>query len=228
MSGEIYSLDDVHKIRLGASEGLSKTTGWRTWNAALVSIEYLKTQELAGKSVCDVSSGNGLLALCAERLGADEVIATECVACLPLLERNIADNQSAVRAVAHAWGESLSASLLTRRSDLIILSDLLFIAFRDSIEHLLLNSILLMAPPSSKEITRVVLCYEERLVNREEAFLAELHKYFDMNEVEMEGAYLECMRSHDGDGDGDEEGGGATSSLFYEDPPVRLLVLTRK
>ena len=219
---ETYSVKGK-EVKLGEAEGLSQTTGWRTWNAALVSIEYMKALgDLSGKVVWDVSSGNGLLALVCEVLGA-EVAATECGACLPLLERNIARNVgSHVKPIDHAWGQGLG-ELAGTRADIVILSDLLFIAFRDNIEHLLLNSILLVAPDAK---TSVVLCYEERLMEREEAFVDELRKFFHFEKVEMEGVYLECLK--DAPNDDDDDDGGGAGSLFYEDPPMVLYILTRK
>jgi predicted nicotinamide N-methyase len=213
-------------ICLEAKSGeLVSTTGWRTWNAAVITMEFMKTKVMKGCTVWDVSSGNGLVALIAEILGARDVVATECEACMPLLHANFAKNGSGCRAIAHTWGNGLGL-LQNMSADWIILSDLLFIAFRDSIEHLLLNSILLMARTRK---TKVVLCYEERLLEREQAFIEELRQYFDMDEVDLGEEYMDALKESEAQGgdDDDEEEGGA-SSLFHEDPPMVLLVLTRK
>eukprot|EP01079_Euglenida_sp_SAG-EU17-18_P010742 gene10742-1951_t len=55
----------VSMVEHGA-ELATSTTGWMTWNAALVCAEYVASHigALEDKAVLDLSSGNGLVAIC--------------------------------------------------------------------------------------------------------------------------------------------------------------------
>jgi predicted nicotinamide N-methyase len=214
------------KIILGKPDGLSKTTGWRTWNAAILALEWLKEEDrVRGKKIIDLSSGNGLVSIGCMKLGARKVIATECKDCVELLRRNVQDNGSDVEVLEYNWGQSAANILYSSEEpDYVVLSDLLFIAFRDSIELLLLNTFLTMGRHSQ---TQLILCYEERLVDRETAFLDSLRKHFHIQEVDISNELMELIK-HAEDAYEGEEGHEVTGGgdLFYEPPPMRLLILT--
>ena len=71
------------------------STGWVTWNASFVLCEYLQHHPslVRGLHVADVSSGNGLVAMCCAKLGAFRVVATETSECTALTERNVKLNK---------------------------------------------------------------------------------------------------------------------------------------
>ena len=65
--------------------------GRTLWDASLLLSRFLSLSDFAirGQSVIELGSGTGLCAIVAHRLGAKEVVATDTVEILPLLQRNI-------------------------------------------------------------------------------------------------------------------------------------------
>jgi hypothetical protein len=260
--GERHTFGDKTVV-LQSPAGLCVTdTGWKTWNAALVCIEYLKCHPgLKDAVMLDLSSGNGLLALAAEQFGVKRCVASEIPSCVPLIEKNVSSNESVVIPCTYSWGQGISGLITAittptsigdtpdknqgrKEFDLVVMSDLVYIAFRDSIEPLFLNTILALAPTSR---TEVVFCYEERLLEREAAFLAALEEHFTLSERALSPAMQAALRKADlsdpesdsesnsvGEGEGEEEGGrgvmgmGMGMGIFYQQPPVRLIILRRK
>ena len=211
-------------MKLVDPNGLSTTTGWRTWNAALVTREFLFTdRSIKDKRIVDISSGNGVLAIALTQQGG-LVYATECDLCIELLKANISNNfpskeNTFPHVVTLNWDEGITslANLVPLASlDIVCMSDLLFIAIRDNIEHALLNVCLAITPTSSCEL---IFCFEERIIERERAFMSKLGEYFHIDEVEISDSMLEaCSRDESG---AEEETNGFTD-IFYEPPPMKL------
>ena len=110
--GVAYVLADGKTVVLESEPSNYATgtsTGWMTWNASVVLCDYLETRVLVDQGrgndsnnsndsndstrVADVSSGNGLVAVCLARLGCESVVATETTECVELTRRNAELNQ---------------------------------------------------------------------------------------------------------------------------------------
>jgi len=232
---------NISQLKLASPAGLANgSTGFMIWNAALVTRAFLLKERLnkpraSPLKVLDVSSGNGYLALTAACMGAD-CIATEFHLAYKLLQKNCEDNIEVLRSsgggrmrtVEYKWGDPIDSFTSKfdedlQTFDMVIFSDLLYIAFRDDIEDIFLNSILALVPADSK--AELVFCFERRKYEREEAFLARLLPFFqfeerDVIQEELIGACRE-----------DPIAGVVEDfelNIFYRDPPVRLLLLRRR
>jgi predicted nicotinamide N-methyase len=231
---------NISQLKLALPAGLANgSTGFMIWNAALVTRAFLFKQRLnepcvSPLKVLDVSSGNGYLALTAASMGAD-CIATEFHLAYRLLHKNCEDNSEIIsssggrmRTVEYKWGDPIDS--LTpffegglQVFDMVIFSDLLYIAFRDDIEDIFLNSILALVPADSP--AEIVFCFERRKYEREEIFLARLLPFFEIEErdVVKEGLISACREDAFTGMEEDFE-----LDIFYRDPPVRLLLLRRR
>ena len=133
-----------------------------------------------------------------------------------------------MRTVEYKWGDPIDSvtPLLEgglQALDMVIFSDLLYIAFRDDIEDIFLDSILAIVPADSQ--AELVFCFERRKYEREEIFLARLIPFFEIEErdVVKEGLILACREDAFTGSEEDFE-----LDIFYRDPPVRLLLLRRR
>ncbi len=219
-------------LKLLDASDLSSTTGRKTWNAALVTKEYLRRKGVSGKRILDVSSGNGFLAIALLLLGAKKVYATECPKCVKLLQANLTENFGAASAktkvIEYSWGDDyskISSSVEEEEEalDTVVFSDLLYICFRDDILSLFETTMLDLLPESEER--EGLFCYEARLMEREQNFIDQfLMKHFDVNEVDCGAENLldACQETEQGEVDCGE------LSIFYQPPPVRLLILKRK
>ena len=221
----------VKIVDSNVAAGLAQTTGWKTWGSALVAGKLLSSENKHGwvenKTVLDLSSGNGVVALICAALGAQQVVATECKTCIKILERNIELNvndsthwlpEGKIIVKECGWGETLlDHALVNRDYDLVILSDLVFIAVRDSIMDELIHTLLQIVTSPS---TKILLIYEERILEGEEEFLNKLKLHFVCDKIALSNDLLEWL---DNDGDGSEIG-----NLFYERPAIQIFVCTLK
>ena len=125
---------------------MGKTTGYKTWDGALVTIEYLSQRPhlVCDKRVVDLSSGNGLCAIACAALGARRTVATEIPACTPLIDRNIHLNADrvpgSIESCDYWWGSELPDML--QNADIILASDILYESVRDSLQPLLRKTLL--------------------------------------------------------------------------------------
>ena len=230
----------INKLRLVHPAGLANnSTAFMIWNAALVTKAFLNKERLHKKfpealKVLDVSSGNGYLSCCAACMGA-EVIATEFNLAYPLLEKNCEFNASVytgrgnMRTVEYKWGDpaevigSLLQGSRIEDLDIVIFSDLLFIAIRDDIEDLFLNTILSVVPIESK--AEIVFCFERRKYEHEDSFIARLALYFQIEERDVvKDGFISACREDPISGETED----FELSLFYRNPAVRLLLLKRR
>jgi predicted nicotinamide N-methyase len=210
--------------------GLAKTTGWKTWGSALVAGKFLSINDelIKNKNVLDLSSGNGVVALICAALGAKLVTATECKTCIRILEKNIEFNiadetkwltKDQIVVKQCNWGENIvDESLKNTMYDLIVLSDLVFIAVRDSIMNEFINTIIQLAKPQ----TQMLLIYEERILQGEAEFLDKLKEYFDFKIFELDSELLEWLESTTDDDD------GGMGELFYEKPDIKIFLCKLK
>lgn len=218
----------LSRLKLVAPSDMSSTTGRKTWNAALVTKEYLRRKSVRGMRILDVSSGNGYLAVALGLLGAEKVFATECPKCVRLLKANLEENfgsaSSNMKAVEYSWGDDCAkVSSCIEEVDTIVFSDLLFICFRDDILNLFEKTLLDLLPQNGGK--EGLFCYETRLVDKEQQFIEEfMMKHFDVTEIDCgaEGLLDACQETEQGEIDLGE------LSIFYQPPSVRLLILKRK
>ena len=229
MSVDSNALKD---LRLLEASDLSSTTGRKTWNAALVAKEYLQRRgDLSSLTVIDISSGNGYLAIALALIGTKRVYATECPNCIRLLEANLDENFRDIPAdpvaIEYSWGDCVSkicSKVALSDLHLVIFSDLLYITFRDAIEGLFEKTLLDLLPNGDSN-TQGLFCYETRLTDREQQFIdGFLSEHFVVNEIDCDKEHLldACRETEQGDVDCGE------LSIFYQPPPVRLLLLKRK
>lgn len=186
-----WSADDrsVYLSDPEVASSLSRTTGWTTWDSAIILLSYLRSRtgkgvdptvvavdrttvqggsvlvdisDISGKSVADISSGNGLVALGCSALGAKRVVATEIGPCVDLTRKNVLLNRqlvddnnnnkmgnehtsaagcwaNRVLVEEYAWGDPLPTSIL--ESEILIICDALFISIRDGLQEQLLETI---------------------------------------------------------------------------------------
>ena len=102
--------------------------------------------------------------------------------------------------------------------DFMVLSDLVFIAVRDSIMSEFIDTIMQLAKPQ----TQVLLIYEERILQGEAEFLDKLKEYFDFTIFELDAELLEWLENTTDD---DDNGMGA---LFYEKPDIKIFLCKLK
>ena len=207
--------DDPSAFAVGSS------TGWTTWNASMVLCQYLQqhpptppggtgagaddakyvppTLPLAGLNVSDLSSGNGLVALCAARLGARSVIATETDACTALTRRNVLLNAlgDRVRVAPFYWGDAPCPAC--DGCDLVLFCDLLYIAIRDGLEPQLEDTVRRVCASGA----HVLFAFEERALEEEEAFMARLIAARPDKSLLPSTEGVRERHSNDDDGDGD-------------------------
>jgi predicted nicotinamide N-methyase len=199
-------------------QSLASTTGWVTWNASIAVIRYLERHSMDNKNnhsdmvkgchVADLSTGNGLVALAMAYLGASSVMATEVPACSTLTRVNIATNpmvEHVLNVVDYTWGDKFCP---IQACDLVIGSDLLFIAIRDSIYDQLRKTILDICAANNK----LLFCYEERILDKEQAFMKSLEEDLQV-----------CSIPED-----QIDVGSDSTDIFYEPPSIRMYILTSK
>jgi len=213
MGDAVFSLSNGQSISLTSQSGaLAKTTGWTTWDSAYVLIRYLEFRGIpADKTVLDVSTGNGLVALACSVLGASRVVATEVSDCIDLVEANLILNNTKdegqscdISVLEYLWGQD---NLPLEDFDFAIICDAVFIAIRDNLESELLHTMEQLC--STGRI--LLVAFEVRLVDAEEAFLESLRKLVVVSEVNNEELNFSDLR-----------GTGDLEDLFWEPPSIRL------
>ena len=211
--------DEEHSVTLNSGaviqlhpepQSLAKTTGWVTWNASITVIRYLESHlsDVQDRRVADLSTGNGLVALAAAYMGASDVVASEVPSCSPLTRVNIECNPSVKDTIIvkdYGWGDDVCP---IENCDLVIASDLLFIAIRDSIYDELRKTLVDICKANKK----LLFCYEERILDKEQAFMADMTKYLEVESVPED----QIDVSSD------------SNDMFYEPPSIRMYILTLK
>ena len=198
-------------------QSLATTTGWVTWNASIALIRYLERLQqskhapflLPGSRVADLSSGNGLVALAAAYLGASSVLATEIPACSTLTRWNVDANPQVkhlVRVVDYKWGDDVCP---IQGCDLVIGSDLLFIAIRDNIYDQLRRTLVEICSANKT----MLFGYEERIIDKERAFMASLEH--------------DCALVVEAVPEGQIDVGIDSVDIFFEAPSIRMYILSR-
>eukprot|EP00545_Synedropsis_sp_CCMP1620_P007835 CAMPEP_0119011546 /NCGR_PEP_ID=MMETSP1176-20130426/5750_1 /TAXON_ID=265551 /ORGANISM="Synedropsis recta cf, Strain CCMP1620" /LENGTH=227 /DNA_ID=CAMNT_0006964393 /DNA_START=51 /DNA_END=734 /DNA_ORIENTATION=- len=215
--------DEDHRVTLkngsviqlhSEPQSLAKTTGWMTWNASVALIDYLqsphcKNDDIGSHNImADLSTGNGLVALAAAYLGASSVVATEVPSCSALTRVNVECNPTVkdlIQVKDYLWGDDTCP---IQGCDLVLACDLLFIAIRDSIYEQLHKALVDICKGNKK----LLFAYEERIVNKEQAFMANIAKELKVEAVPDD--HIEVTN------DGDD--------MFYEPPSIRMYFLTMK
>ena len=120
-----YSAEDHYEITLLEAPSLlasSGTTGFRTWEAALLLGQYfcssVGTHYVHGQSIIELGAGTGLLSLlCAKHLGAQRVLATDgSHQVLDDIQTNLTLNDlsenASIEVAQLQWGHSLIGGIV--------------------------------------------------------------------------------------------------------------------
>jgi predicted nicotinamide N-methyase len=145
-----------------------------TWNASVVLCDYLETHAptlLHHQRVGDLSSGNGLVAVCLACLNTSSVVATETKDCTTLTRQNIRLNhvEDLVSVHTYYWGSAVDINQFLQCS-LVTMCDLLYIAIRDGLETEFETTIRELCHQGCT----VYFAFEQRLQEEEQAFLKRL------------------------------------------------------
>jgi predicted nicotinamide N-methyase len=203
--------------------------------------ESLSGVALSKLRVMDLSCGAGLVALACATVGAT-VTATDVPVQIPQLEHNIAHSKlgDRIHTYTYFWGEPVESLRPTAVSptgadiwyDVIIASDIVFIALRDSREKELQATLRLLAP----KCRALLFVFEERLMREEQEFMeqlglgaseASLLANPDMLRVEErkgEDVRVEQATALQGAG-GHADTDLWNPGLFWEPPPIRMFVI---
>ena len=232
--GVAYVLADGKTVVLESEPSNYATgtsTGWMTWNASVVLCDYLETRVLVDQGrgndsnnsndsndstrVADVSSGNGLVAVCLARLGCESVVATETTECVELTRRNAELNQvdDVVDVHAYYWGTGRNPCI---GCHLVTMSDLLYIALRDNLKQELETTIRDLCESGSV----LYFAFEQRLWEEEEEFMKMLgeangeRKSLVVNKIPACDINLARLQPVDG-----------VEMLMWEDPPIKMYII---
>lgn len=179
--------------------------------------------------VLDLSAGTGAVgAVCA--LAGMDVVATDIAQQLPLLESNARRVRAQMAAAGaggdagrrvgsfvarkFAWGDDVSE---LGAFDLILCSDSLYISVRDGIEELLVDCLVDLVNGCLRPGSALLFVFEERTTEKEAAALALLKGRVLVEEVDAATLDVSDAKAED-----DESG---LDALFWEPPPVRMLIL---
>lgn len=194
--------------------------------AVATSAAAIAARAARGMRVLDLSAGTGMVGVACALLGAT-VVATDIDAQMELLQRNVdrcaarlkaAGDEGAggsIEAVEFAWGDDTSALGMF---DTILCSDSLYISVRDSIQGLLLGCLRDLVDNNLKAGGKLLFAFEERLVVQETEAVDQLRAMVRVDEVPEESLDVSDAKLED-----DESG---LDGLFWEPPPVRLLILS--
>ena len=123
------------------------------------------------------------------------------------------------------WGEKIiDEAIINVEYDLIILSDLVFIAVRDSIMDEFINTILQIVKSPK---TKMLLIYEERILEGEEEFLNILKRYFTLKMIELDTELLDWL-DNPSNSINDDDDEGSIGGLFYEKPGIKIFICSLK
>ena len=152
------------------------STGWMTWNASVVLCDYLEQHQstlIHNQHVADLSSGNGLVAVCLASLSSTSVVATETKDCTALTQQNVNLNKVDDKTTVHEyyWGKSHPNPCLA--CSLVTFCDLLYIAIRDSLEEELEQTIRELC---TNNTCTLYFAFEQRLGEEEDSFMARLQE----------------------------------------------------
>ncbi|KAG9408311.1 hypothetical protein AC1031_021552 [Aphanomyces cochlioides] len=155
--------------------------GHIVWDAAIALADYCQEAKLDCKHVLELGAGIGLVGMVLSAMGCPDVVLSDQRYCLPLLEKNIAENFPAThpsppRTAELQWGDD-KASAAFKNVDLIVASDVIY---NSSVFPLLYQTLDKIASPS----TVVLLCYEVRNADLEAEFFDGLrHHGYTCDEI---------------------------------------------
>ena len=218
---------NIYQAQLRGNEdakGIIGTTGWTVWNSCFVILRYLEKllekDQLRLGTVLDLSGGLGLLGIACALRGGECIVSEVGPAQLEAINKNARYNlvENKVRALEFPWGAQSTVSKLGNL-DLVLASDLLYIAIRDNLEEELLSTLLtLVNAPGSPT---VVFAFEVRLPHREDAFMKQLEKCIVVKLHPRHDVDVSDINVKN-EGSQQEEN---LESMFYEQPDVRLYSL---
>jgi predicted nicotinamide N-methyase len=245
-------------------EGGQDNTGWCLWEASNILMRYLSDDErlkelvpgtFSSLRILDLSAGAGLVTLSCAAAGAD-VVSCDIPLQLPQLERNVSAAGLRVRIEPYWWGEPTDALAADGPFDLVLASDIVFIAIRDGITAKLAATIRDLV---LNHCQRLLFVFEERLPDEEQEFMEELglaphptarrrrHEsaeegvhvsgmseessaaklMLDVREVTGDAVVLTQEEALKGAG-GHADTDLWNPSLFWEPPPIRLFILSKR
>ena len=205
------------------------STGWAVWNAAFVLARFIDPSSgnftpdwWQGKKVLDLSAGVGLVSCACAALGAHVVATDVGKEQLALLRRNLAINSTFFTTVPVvrqlSWGNDADIRGVLRAAggsfDVILASDVLYIAVRDSIQQTFASTVSTLMTPS----TQLVVAYEERTPKEEHDILASLGS---LVEVPRERIDTRDLRASESNPEGDTMG---LQMMMEEEHAIRLFL----
>ena len=169
---ELYDGTTV-KLYRGVS-GIEMTTGNVSWNASYVVLRFLEQKLKHQKSsVLDLSAGLGLVGCSLHALGHDVMMSEIGQSQLETLGKNVASNAFYVEnppvVFPFKWGEALQ---IAKRMNIVVASDLVYIAIRDGIGRELVDALVQCLRVSDT----LLIAYEERVLHQESEFFVELQR----------------------------------------------------
>ena len=209
-------------------------------------------KEFSALRVLDLSAGAGLVTLACAAAGAF-VVSCDLPSQLPQLELNVHESGADVQMVPYFWGQPVDALIAAAQIptcdppfDLVLASDIVFIAIRDGLTGQLAKSIVELASRARS----VLLVFEERLPDEEQDFLEALgfvppptvgrrRRGVDepaiaaaaagppllVREVTGPAVVLSAEEALSGAG-GHPDTDLWSPSLFWEPPPIRLFIIS--
>ena len=174
-------------------------------------------ESIRGKRVLDLSAGAGLVGIACAAHGASVTLTDVGATQLQLLRDNAALNSvlDSVSILEFGWGDDVGK--LGAGFDLVVASDLLFIAIREDLTSQLTACLASLAASGAT----VLFVYEERLLDEERAFVEALGAVDGVHVRELAEAELDLR---DVEEEEDESAAGL-GGLFKEMPTFRAFQL---
>mmetsp|Transcript_30310 Transcript_30310/g.48236 ORF Transcript_30310/g.48236 Transcript_30310/m.48236 type:complete len:527 (-) Transcript_30310:1294-2874(-) len=219
----------------GKTNGIEGTTGWTIWNSSYVTLRYI--EELLsrkdsvfgsrgwwqGRKVLDLSAGLGLLGAACNKLGAEVTMTDIGARQLESLWLNASLNDSSenpIHCQELPWGDNVALDkLLLERGpfDLVLASDLIYIAIRDQIQAAFHDTLGKLLQTSGD----VLLVFEERVCSQEKTIINNLAEIAVINNLEVKDSYVMDLQ--------DENNDGLFGTLqMHEKPTIHLLHLVKR
>lgn len=227
-SGYKIKICQAHLQAEPGTKELVGTTGWTIWNSSFIILRYLERQlrtpsfELG--RVLDLSGGLGLLGIACALHGASSTISEVGSAQIEAIKLNAQQNLlgSTIVVKKFEWG-SKSALNDLGPLDLVLASDLLYIAIRENLEDELLSTLVELV--HSAGTPSILFAFEVRLPHKEASFLKQLSSRVDLKEFASEEVDLSDIvaAAHDTNQEAANLG-----DFFYEQPDFKFYSLSAR
>jgi predicted nicotinamide N-methyase len=228
-----FNVGDV-EFTIATSGQLVGNTGKLIWDATLVLMEvmtkHFPAKMFEDKVIVELGCGTGILGVASTlALKCKEMILTDLPVQLPLISYNVRQNISErysdrISCLSHYWGSEFvgdfSVEEVSQKLDVLICSDLLFCAIRDSLQEEFLQSMLRLTEKNPESI--MLFAFEERVTWKETEFMKLLSEFFVMEEEDLSEIDLHKLLN------GEREDDECLNSIFDQPPAIHILVCKRK